>query len=222
MNKQILILLFFVPGILFAQQTKKIVNRTMGETFYVLKSDKKKRHGEYAKFSFNRNLLVKGYYKFGAKDSIWECFDFGGQLTLKYDYSEDELVFYKPNDKVKDKKYRIIVNGTKLDTILSRPPVFLGGDGFIMSEIGRNLRYPIEAMEKGKSGRAVVLFTVDKYGKTSNYYVETPIGYGMDEEAIRTLKLIPNDWWLPGLLNGQPVDVEVDYPINFYRLNLDR
>jgi hypothetical protein len=36
----------------------------------------------------------------------------------------------------------------------------------------------------------------------------------MDEEAIRVLKLLPDNW-LPGLLNGQPVDVEIVYPINF-------
>ena len=215
MNKQILILLIFVPTMLFAQKTKKVTDEISNETFYVLKSDKKIRHGEYKKFNSFGKLLVNGYYKFGAKDSIWECFDHNGELTSKYDYTKNELIFYNPQAKVISKKYRLIANGNKLDTTLSRPPLFLCGDEFIMSEI----RYPLIAMEKGKFGRVVVIFTVDKFGKTANYHVKTPIGSGMDEEAIRVLKLIP-DFWLPGLLNGEPVDVEVEFPFNFRNLDV--
>ena len=79
MNKQILILLFCAPMTLFAQKTKKITEKATKETFYVLQTDKKTRHGEYNKFSYNNKLLIKGYYKLGNKDGIWECFDFNGQ-----------------------------------------------------------------------------------------------------------------------------------------------
>ncbi|WP_320054426.1 energy transducer TonB [uncultured Acetobacteroides sp.] len=78
----------------------------------------------------------------------------------------------------------------------------------------KNIHYPLTAVENGKSGTVYVLFTVDKYGKTNNYHVEAPLGYGMEEEAIRVLKLIPDNW-LPGLLNGEPINVEVIYPIIF-------
>ena len=212
MNKQILILLIFVPTMLFAQKTQKVTDKKTKETFYVLKSDKKTRHGEYKKFGYNK-LIIKGSYKLGVKEGIWECYDYNGQLTLKYDYTKNELVFYKINDRVKDKKYRVIENGNKIDTTLSRPPIFLGDDYFIISE----LNYPTIAQEHGKSGKVVVLFDIDKFGKTSNYRVEIPIGYGMDEEAVRVIKLTQDDW-LPGLLNGQPVDVEFDYPLTF-RIN---
>ena len=213
MNKQIFILLIFVPTMLFAQKTQKVTDKTTKETFYVLKSDKKTRHGEYKKTSYNNRQIISGKYKFGIKDGIWECYDFNGQLTLKYDYTKNELLYYKLNDRLKDKEYRVILNGNKIDTTLNRPPIFLGGDYFILSEI----KYPTIAQEHGKSGRVVVLFNIDKFGKTSNYRVETPIGYGMDEEVIRVIKLTQDDW-LPGLLDGQPVDVEFDYPFTF-RLN---
>ena len=208
-NKQVLILLIFMPTMVFAQKTKTV--RTVShETFYVLKSDKETRHGEYKKNNPFGKLSVHGYYKFGVKDSIWECFDHKGELTSKYDYTKGELIFYNPQVHLKGAKYRLIVNENKLDTTLSRPPVFLGGIDFIYSEF----RYPINAMKNGKTGRVVVFFTVDKFGKTTNYHVKTPIGYGMDEEVIRVLNLIP-DFWLPGLLNGEPVDVEVEFPFNF-------
>jgi TonB family protein len=198
---------------LFGQDIKKITDKENNETFYVLKSDKTTKQGEYKKFSYNNKLLVKGFYKQGVKDSIWECYDFDGQLTLKYNYNKSELVTYKPNEIVKDKKYKI-VNSNSTDTILSRTPIFLGGDDYVLSELIKNIHYPSSAVENGKSGKVYVVFTIDKYGKTSNYHVDNPIGFGMDEEAIRVLKLLPDNW-LPGLLNGQPVDVEIVYPINF-------
>ncbi len=85
-----------MPTILLGQQTKKVTDKESNETFYVLKSDKKIRHGEYKKFHHKDKLLVKGYYKQGVKDSIWECYDFERQLTLKYDYSKKKLFYISP------------------------------------------------------------------------------------------------------------------------------
>jgi periplasmic protein TonB len=200
--------------LLFGQETRKINDKATNETFHVLKSDRTTRHGEYRKFSYNDRLLVKGYYKLGVKDSTWECYDLNGQLTMKFDYTKNELVFYKPNDKVKDKKFKIAAGNNSADTTLSRPPIFLGGDDYILSELANNIRYPANAVENGKSGKVFVIFTVDRSGKTGNYHVATPLGYGMDEEAIRVLKLLPDNW-LPGLSAGQPVDVEVAYAVTF-------
>jgi protein TonB len=76
------------------------------------------------------------------------------------------------------------------------------------------VRYPNTAQEHGKSGKVNAIFTIDKFGKTSNYHVDNPIGYGMDEEVIRVLKLMADNW-LPGILNGEPVEVEVVFPFTF-------
>ena len=97
MNKLILLLLVCLPVGMVAQKTKKIKNSERNETFYVLKSDKKIRHGEYKKFNFQGKLLISGFYKLGAKDSIWECFTMRGELVSKYDFTNNELIFY--NDK---------------------------------------------------------------------------------------------------------------------------
>jgi TonB family C-terminal domain len=210
MNKLLLILLFFVPTILFAQKTKKITNHETKETFYVLKSDKKIRHGEYKKYNFLGNLSVSGYYKLGVRDSIWECFDRKGEPVSKYNFTKNELLFINSKAMARKKDYRLIVNGHKLDTTLSRPPVFLGGDELIISEI----KYPTSAIKAGVSDRVVIVFTVDKFGKTTDYHVKTSSVKALDKEVLRALQLIP-DFWLPGYLNGEPVDVEVEFPFTF-------
>ncbi len=211
MNKKKLILLVFMPAILFAQKTEKVVDKKMNETFYVLKSDSEIKHGDYKKYSrFNSNkLLVYGYYKQGVKDSVWSYFDFNGELTFKYDYTKNELLFHKPNENDKN-TYKVIIGNSHLDATLSRPPVFLGGETLMANEIS----YPIEALEDGKSGKVIISFIVDKSGKATFIHAKNPIGYGMDEEVIRVLKLM-SDNWLPGILNGEPVDVEVNFPFVF-------
>lgn len=214
MSKSILFLLIVIPTFLFGQDLKKIKDKKNNEVFYVSKWDQTVKYGVYKRFSYNNKLLVKGFYKLGVKDGMWECYDFDGQLTLKYNYTNNKLVFHKSDDSDKNKKYTIVNGSTRLDTTLSRPPIFLGGDHLILSELVKNLRYPSMAAESGKSGVVYVVFTVDKLGKTNNHHVKSPLGFGMDEEAIRVLKLLPDDW-LPGLLGEQPVDVEVVYPVNF-------
>ena len=99
MNKKFLILLLFVPTMLWAQKTKKVSNNSTNETFYVLKSDKKIKHGEYKKFTFYGRVLVNGYYKFGVKDSIWECFDRYGKLISKYYQKRICFLRFKAHDK---------------------------------------------------------------------------------------------------------------------------
>jgi len=213
MSKLIFLLLIFIPNFLIGQPTKKVTDKDSHETYFVLKSDKTTRHGEYKKFNYNNRLLVKGYYKLGVKDSIWESFDFDGNLSVKYDYTNNKLITHNPGDFAEGREFRIL-NESDSDTILSRIPIFLYGDYYIFSVIIENLHYPASARENGIMGKVYVLFTIDKAGKASNFHVNTPLGYGMDEESIRVLKLIPDNW-LPGLLNDRPVDVEVSFPINF-------
>lgn len=77
----------------------------------------------------------------------------------------------------------------------------------------RNLRYPVAASDAGKSGKVWVSFIVEKDGQISNVLVDRGAGYGMDEEALRVLKLSKK--WKPGMQNGQPVRVKYTLPLNF-------
>jgi TonB family protein len=214
MTNKILILLIFIPTIIFSQPTTKIKDKENKETFYVLKSDNSVRQGEYIKRSFNNSILVKGFYKNGLKDSIWEFFNSNGEVIVRYDYSIKELLYKNSRDIFKGEKYKIADDDYKQDTSLIIPPFFLGGDEYILDEIINIIRYPDKAREYNITGTVYVSFTIDKNGKTSNYRVENPLGYGLDEEAIRVLKFLP-DYWLPALIRGQAVEVEYEFPIHF-------
>jgi protein TonB len=77
----------------------------------------------------------------------------------------------------------------------------------------KNLKYPAEAIDKNISGRVLVSFVVEKDGHLSSIMVDRGAGFGMDEEALRVLKL--SKAWKPGYQNGQPVRVKYTIPIRF-------
>ena len=77
----------------------------------------------------------------------------------------------------------------------------------------KNIKYPPDASEKNVSGKVLISFVIEKDGHLSNITVNRGAGFGMDEEALRVLKL--SKAWKPGLQNGQPVRVRYIVPINF-------
>jgi protein TonB len=92
-------------------------------------------------------------------------------------------------------------------------PEPVGGAAAWSKFLNRNLRFPAEAQDAGKSGRVLVSFVIEKDGRLSNIEIQNGVGYGMDEEALRVLKLAKP--WKPGMQNGQPVRVRYVIPMNF-------
>lgn len=242
MKKIYLVLLILLPTFISGQETikktKSHSNPNYKEVYYVLKSDKSTLHGSYKKLSAGNDLLVYGFYKNGTKDSIWteyswsrqliksgkymngkrvglwEFYNHESKLEQSFDYSTNELVYYKISDKEKNKKFNVINNGGINKLKLDRPPLYLEGSMDINSFIVSNTHQPIQAMEKGISGKVEITFTIDSEGRTSNHRVTKGIGWGCDEEALRVVKLIPDEW-LPGILDGKAVSVEYTLSINF-------
>ncbi len=99
------------------------------------------------------------------------------------------------------------------DGLLEVMPEPYGGAAAWAKFLQKNLRYPHEASEKGISGKVWISFIIEKNGHLSSLVVERGAGYGMDEEALRVLKMAPP--WKPGIQNGQPVRVKYTLPLNF-------
>ena len=79
--------------------------------------------------------------------------------------------------------------------------------------IKRNLRYPAEALRNGKQGLVVLQFVVDTEGKIRDIQVVKAMGYGMDEEAMRVVGLMPD--FTPALQQGKPVSFRYTLPIRY-------
>ncbi len=214
MTRTIFLILIFIPLFIFAQKTKKVRDKDNDAIYFVLKSDKATKHGAYTLISHNNAVLAKGYYKYGVQDSIWEYYDFEGKLVQKYDFTKKELIYYFLSEEEKNKKYKVVNGAESKETTLGRPPLYIGGTSNLYFNLWKNITYPRSARESGIMGTVNVKFTIDKNGKTSNFHIDKPLGYGLDEESIRVVKLI-SDKWLPGLLNGKAIDVEYTFPVKY-------
>ncbi|MCI5783395.1 MAG: energy transducer TonB [Bacteroidales bacterium] len=92
-------------------------------------------------------------------------------------------------------------------------PKFPGGDAELMKYIQEHLRYPTMAAENNIQGKVVVQFVVTKNGSVGEVKVIRSRDQDLDKEAVRVVKSLPN--FIPGRMNGQPVNVWYTLPINF-------
>jgi protein TonB len=94
------------------------------------------------------------------------------------------------------------------------PPEFDGGIKALYRFLSEHLQYPSAAMDLGKEGTAYVKFVVDENGKVGTLSMQNNLGYGLDEEALRVVGMIPK-FKKPGILHGKPVKVYFQLPIRF-------
>ncbi|HWZ36232.1 MAG TPA: TonB family protein [Mucilaginibacter sp.] len=92
-------------------------------------------------------------------------------------------------------------------------PQPVGGDAAWSKFLQSNLRFTDKAMENGVSGKVLVTFIIEKDGQISNIHIERGPGFGLNEEAVRVLKLAKP--WKPGMQNGHAVRVQLTLPVNF-------
>jgi protein TonB len=92
-------------------------------------------------------------------------------------------------------------------------PAFPGGVDAYRAFLQKNVHYPEAAKYKNISGDVFVSFSVDEAGRLLDAEVVKGVGYGLDEEALRLVRLMP--WWTPARLAGKPVRVPATLRIRF-------
>lgn len=241
MKKLILLLGVLSCGNVLAQPVKEISSKADAgwyrETFSVLKTDKKVKHGPYKAYSESGKLLTTGFYKNGEKDSLWQEYNYmakpivignykngkpvgewiytdgKGEKENIFNFSTNELTFHKLTaaDSVESV---ILQDGKQIVTKLERVPIFLPGKEIVGRAMLFSLRYPYYAYQRGVWGTVAVSFTVDEKGNVKDYYISRPVDRSLDNEALRCVKLIQGEW-LPGLQNGKPVATVITQHVSF-------
>ena len=81
----------------------------------------------------------------------------------------------------------------------------------------KNMNYPDDALLVGLEGEVKVQFIVDKHGVVRPVKLMNDIGLGCGAEAIRLFNLMneKNIGWVPGVEDGQPVDVVMETTVEF-------
>lgn len=80
--------------------------------------------------------------------------------------------------------------------------------------LAKNVHYPEVATAYGVEGRVIVRFVVNEDGTLSYSHITMGAGGGgLDKEALRVVSSSPP--WQPGKINGKPVKVWMEVPIDF-------
>lgn len=207
------VLILFSFNNLYSQETKKVAISRENEEYFVLKSDKKIRHGEYKKIHPYKPKIpiITGQYENNKKVGVWDYFDLNGNITQRFDYTNGQPLAYQTYSILGISK---VLSGESIER-LSCPPLYLDGERVLFEWIAKSVKYPAEATKTRTTGTVLVYFTIDKSGKTKDYHVKESHSHGLDEAAINAVKNIPADLWFPGILDNKPVEVEIFIPIDF-------
>lgn len=219
---------FFIPALMLlllfqpaqAQQTEKKTakgkNPRSREVFHVIQGTDVK-HGAYRKTLMGKFAVSeRGSYDNGKKTGVWEYFDAQGQVEQRYDFSRNELVYDKNASTAfaGATKSAIIVNGELRENPTGRLPVLLGGISKYAFYLANYLQYPPEARANQVEGTVIVSVTITSEGKIVDEQIEGEAGFGLGEEALRVMRLLPDEW-IPLIVDGQAVATRLFIPIRF-------
>lgn len=179
------------------------------EIFYVLKANQEIRHGEYKRTL--GKLKTVGQYTNNKRTGIWQSYGNSGELIQTIDFATNTVT---PNKMPDNSKYWAkegdIFNEVKPD----QAPQFIGGYSALYYFIARTLRYPSDARRYNVQGQVIISVLITKDGQIINETVESNLGYGLDEEALRVIQQIPDEW-VSGKVNNQSSDMKILIPIQF-------
>ncbi|MCU7547775.1 N-acetylmuramoyl-L-alanine amidase [Chitinophagaceae bacterium LB-8] len=108
-----------------------------------------------------------------------------------------------------------IPNKNKVFLKVEQPAQFPGGENALVEFLKKNLKSSVPVANKAPKGTYNVMcrFIINENGKLSDFTALTRYGYGMEEEALRVIRLLPN--WIPAVQNGHNVATYYTQPISF-------
>jgi TonB family protein len=126
--------------------------------------------------------------------------------TIKFNSYIDSII--------KENKFcSLDTNGAYQKFWSDSPATFKGGVSELFKFIYTTMRYPSISRELNVQGYVRVKFLINEDGGICNLDFSTRSGYGLTEEAIRIMKLMPN--WNPATFKGKPAKSYYVLPITF-------
>ena len=100
--------------------------------------------------------------------------------------------------------------------VVETMPKFRGGDlQDFRTWVQSRVKYPVEVLECGISGRVVVTFVIERDGSMSSIKVLQTPDRLLTNEVLRVIESVPAGSWAPGMQQGEPVRVKYTLPVEF-------
>lgn len=99
--------------------------------------------------------------------------------------------------------------------VVDKNAEFPGGRDAMNEFLKTNIKVPAKITESGLSGKVVLKYVVSSSGNISNVRIQKGLTdcVECDKEAIRVVRMMPT--WIPGSLNGKPVNQWFTLPVKF-------
>lgn len=216
MNRFILIFFITLFGLTsnsIAQELKsKTVTKSLTiETFTVLKSDKKVRHGSYKKITTNDRVLIEGQYSNSKRVGVWKFYDYrSGFVEQEYDYDQNKFVYLNAeNSEMNHIKYNGEWRTDRLDTV----PILIGGLNNLRYELIQAAYSFTDPPKFPKGGIAIFSFVIKANGETTDFKIRQSSDNSFEKYLLKLIEKRSENW-LPGVYKGEKVDVEFILPMN--------
>ncbi len=194
------------------KQTQQLTSPYSNEVFSVLKSDNIIKSGNYEKYFQSGTLAEKGQYEANRKTGVWDYYNSKGELEQQYNWTSGKLEFGKPFSNIEN--FWVEENGVYVEKKPDELPNFLGGNYAFQRHLVAMIRYPAQALRNKKQGKVYISAVITADGKMVDEKAESSLGYGLEEEALRVFKAIEGEW-IPGKVNGKPVNTKILMPCRF-------
>ena len=146
-----------------------------------------------------------------SQDELQETTTAIGATT--FDEGTDDLNVVREHKEEIIVEEKAPVEENKVFDAVEQMPTFPGGEGELMKYLNKNLTYPTLAAENGIQGTVLLQFVVQKDGSIGEVKVVRSKDPDLDREAVRVVKGMPK--FIPGRMNGQPVNVWFTLPVRF-------
>jgi len=101
----------------------------------------------------------------------------------------------------------------KIYTVCDKMPQYPGGEKELLNFIGKNIKYPTNALANKIQGKTIARFVVNKTGKVEKAEIVRSLDPECDKEALRVINSMPH--FKPAEQNGEKVSVYYTLPIIF-------
>ncbi|MFC2152686.1 TonB family protein [Bacteroidota bacterium] len=163
--------------------------------------------------AYNNRAIAK--YK--LNDIEGACYDWNKAKENGLDISSMYIEKYCSNVKIDSliEVFDAVENEIKLNMSSSTLPSFnYNGMTEFKRFIQMNIRYPINAQERGHQGKVVVEFYIMKDGSIDSVKIVRSVTKSLDTEALRLIQLSEGHW-KPGTFLGKPINSPMTFPVEF-------
>ncbi len=152
----------------------------------------------------NYELHFTCEYKKGKRDGALTGYFRNGKVYCTETYTQGKF----------EKGESFDANGNKyIYDKLEENPEFPGGDVALIKFLQKNIRYPAVERDNDIQGKVLLRFVVNDDGKVMDVKIVRGVSPGLDKEAYRVIKMLPN--FIPGKQRGQLVKVYFNLPVVF-------